>query len=346
MAEQMLPKGIAGFNPQGDFIEGGGLPKRFRGLVKLARYIPRPLKKDGAKHGLFFFARLEDLETEIEHELFLRAGWLPRQFDDGRIAGTMPTNDGPDVDDNEREPTAPLEFFMGLGAGTKSIPDGTDVVDEYGGEYCMGDLMTQKEPFFPFCSALADCDFPFSSQSVASLEGWILTLESTKIGSYSKDGAEKDLKAHLPMEAEPPAKKKSGKTAAESVKKGKSKPAADEEEEETPKSAKGRAVATGKRKPEPEPEEEEEDDEEEESGGPVETLHEVIVGLLKKKPGREMPEGQVLIEAMKDAAFRQLATKERKAAVDAYNDRSLFEDSEVLILDEEADSVSLKKKGK
>jgi len=42
---------------------------------------------------------------------------------------------------------------------------------------------------------------------------------------------------------------------------------------------------------------------------------------------------------MKDETFRALTTKDRKAATSAYNDRSLFEESEALILDEENDTV-------
>jgi len=346
MAEQELKKSIVGFNPQGDFIEGGSaLPKRFRGPVKLARFAPWPIKRDGAKHGYFAIIRIEDLETEIEHDLRLRAGWLPKRFDDGRIGGTVPSNDGPDVDDDEREPTAELSVFIGLGDGSKPVPEGTDLVDEYGGLYSMGDGPGKDEPFFKFCEHLAECEFPFTDQSIASLEEWILTVESTEIGEYQKDGQTKKLKAHMPVEAEPPAKKKS-KAGTESVaKKSKPKPADDDDEdEETPKT---KTTATTKRKPEPEPEEDE-DESEEESGGPVEVLHDAIVQMLKKTVNRQMQEGEVMREVIKDAEFRKLRERDRKTAVNAYNDRSLFEESDVLILDEEADTVSLKggKKGK
>lgn len=349
MAETQIRKGLAGLTPQ-DFIEAGSVPKRFRGLVKSARYIPRPLKKDGVKCGFFAALKLEDLETDQEHVLYYRAGWLPRQFEDGRIVGTMPTNDGPDVEDDDREPTAKMAFFMALGDGSKSIPADVDAIEEYGGTYAMGDLMTNNEPFYAFVVALAECEFPFPDQSIASLEGWTFTLESAKIGTYTKDGTEKDIKAHLPTEIEPPTKKSKKSTAAvtETAKK-KSKPAADDEEEEKPAAkAKGKADAatTAKKKPAPEPEEEEEEETEEEEGGPTEVLHTVIVGILKKKPNREMPEGQVLIEAMKAPEFRELSQKDRKAAVNAYNDRSLFEESDVLILDEEEDTVSLKASAK
>jgi len=337
MAEQVaLRRSLAGLNPQ-DFIDAGSIPKRFRGIVRLARYAPRPLKKDGLKHGFFALLRVEDLETEIMHDIWLRAGWLPRQFEDGRIAGTVPSNDGPDVDDDDRKPTASIAFFMGLGDGTKQVPEGTDLVEEYGGVYAMGDLMTKSEPWYAFCVALAECEYPFSDQSIAGLEGWTLTLESTKIGTYTSDKGERDLKVHLVVEAEPPAKKKTSKASGSSGTSAAT---------ETVATSGKKSKPAPKPKPEPEPDEEEEEEEQEENS-PVEVLHDVIVGLLKKKPDREMQEGSVMIEAMKDASFRELSNKDRKLAMAAYNDRSLFEDSDVLILDEEADTVSLKtsKKG-
>jgi len=345
MAEEMV-KRLVGINPQGDFVEAGLLPRKFRGLVTLARFIPRPMKKDGAKHALYALVRMEDVETEKLHDVWLRAGWLPRRFEDGHVAGTMPTNDASDVDDADREPTASVAFFMQLSDGTRTIPADVDAVTEYGGKYLMGDPLTTEDQLYKFMSALAQCDFQFSGDGIDTLEGWTLTVESTVIDSYQKDGKTREVRIHLPIEADPP--KKTKKTTG---KKTEPEPEPDEEEEEAPKSKPKATTAattatTSKKKAQPEPEEEEEEAEEEDEQTPAQVLEAVIIGILKGRPNREMPEGQVLIEAMRASAFRELSQKDRKAATAAYNDRSLFEDSEVLILDEDEDVVKLKKASK
>lgn len=306
--ERALPRDVWTGNPE-DFSMGGR--DNVDAEIIKARFAPDHYRNK-TKHFCFFRVTYRTLEDAPEDftELY-RAGFLN---------SALPTNSSSDTPKEEREPAGGDDsVYNQLADGLVQLED--NEIEEYEGIYLLG--KPQKgDDFFVWLGALVECGFVPNGPDTTQFEGLQVHLDRGKGNTYKdkESGEEKASSILLPSailgNSKSGKKTGAGKTtgAKSTIAKAESKPTTSATTKTTIKNN---------------------------SSTSLDAVAQAIVEIIDVNgEDGSYEKGKVIVKLTKTDTFKGLNAVDRKLAIDAFNDDSLFTAARGLVYDPDDDLIT------
>lgn len=154
---------VANISPLNPDEFSSGRPTGFVGTFRKVRYFPYvpPTSKTG-KHWLVGGIWIEP-DEDSSFQPFVE------KYQAGFLNSSAASNDGPEMDRDERQPAGGWSFLLALSKGEEAIPEGEE--ENYEGIYVVGQPLNRNTDWAQLLRSLRDCGYEFTSANVDSLEG-------------------------------------------------------------------------------------------------------------------------------------------------------------------------------
>lgn len=154
---------VANISPLNPDEFSSGRPTGFVGTITKVRYAPYvpPTSKTG-KHWLSGYVSIEP-DEDSSYQPFIE------KYQAGFLNSSAASNDGPEIERDERQPAGGWPFLLALSKGEEAIPEGEE--ENYEGVYVVGQPLNRNTDWAQFLRSLRDCGYEFTSANVDSLQG-------------------------------------------------------------------------------------------------------------------------------------------------------------------------------
>lgn len=154
---------VANISPLNPDEFSSGRPTGFVGTITKVRYAPYvPSTSKTGKHWLSGYVSIEP-DEDSSYQPFIE------KYQAGFLNSSAASNDGPEIERDERQPAGGWPFLLALSKGEEAIPEGEE--ENYEGVYVVGQPLNRNTDWAQFLRSLRDCNYEFTSANVDSLEG-------------------------------------------------------------------------------------------------------------------------------------------------------------------------------